>query len=37
VDSLAYAQGRDPLVEKAMDVLLDRLLLERRTGRHGWY
>jgi carboxyl-terminal processing protease len=36
-DDLPYAAGRDLLVERAEAVLLERLLGERRSGRHGWY
>ena len=36
-DDLPYAAGRDPLVEKAEEVLLERVLRARRSGRHGWY
>ncbi|MBI3723051.1 hypothetical protein HY251_03715 [bacterium] len=37
-DDLPYAEGQDPLIEKANAVLLEKVLEERRRGRtHGWY
>jgi C-terminal processing protease CtpA/Prc len=36
-DKLPYAEGRDPLREKAEAVLLERVLESRRSGQHGWY